>query len=191
MHGSLDNPRLEMYFLLEIRPFSSRHVRSQGAPPEFPIAQDFSSLMNDGGLLQCILGGGGCFHTAVLRDVNNSRPSQAVSTWYIRFTCWPTWPTFSTNKPSIALEASRQQVQEVGSNAIAMAMCSANNQEVISLDPGVGTWYSSGNTHTHTHGSQSECNSILQQRIPHISWLQDGTVWVVQSIVAIPGQEWR
>eukprot|EP00434_Breviolum_minutum_P000645 symbB.v1.2.000565.t1/scaffold3.1/size669525/5 len=30
--------------------------------------------------------------------------------------------------------ASRQQVQEVGSNAIAMAMCSANNQEVISLD---------------------------------------------------------
>lgn len=30
--------------------------------------------------------------------------------------------------------ASRQQVQEVGTNAIALAMCSANNQEVISLD---------------------------------------------------------
>ena len=31
-------------------------------------------------------------------------------------------------------KASRQHLQEVGTNAIAVAMCSANNQEVISLD---------------------------------------------------------
>ena len=44
------------------------------------------------------------------------------------------WPSQS--------EASRQQVQEVGTNAIALAMCSANNQEVISLDRWVkpGFW---------------------------------------------------
>lgn len=61
--------------------------------------------------------------------------------------CRPTLPTFNTNKSNIVPKASRQQVQEVGSNAIAMAMCSANNQEVISLDPG---WGPDIQTETHT-----------------------------------------
>lgn len=61
-HWTIQGWRCISYWKSGLFPISSRHVRSQGAPPEFPIAQDFSSPMNDGGLLQCILGGGGCFH---------------------------------------------------------------------------------------------------------------------------------
>ncbi|CAK9024931.1 unnamed protein product, partial [Durusdinium trenchii] len=66
--------------------------------------------------------------------------------------------------------ASRQHLQEVGTNAIAVAMCSANNQEVISLDrsgeakPDVPWLKKSKRT-------SAECSDFLTQRAALLSKL--------------------